>query len=64
MCRFALFEGDGADGAAISFDRPGSSLALLGNPRIDAIGRQLDAKIDAVIDAVCGPAKPAKAARV
>jgi hypothetical protein len=40
----------------VSFDRPGSSLALLGNPAIDEIGRQLDAKIDAVVSAVCAPA--------
>ena len=54
--RVALWEADGSGGARVSFDRPGSSLALLGNPAIDAIGRQLDAKIDAVVSAVCAPA--------
>jgi hypothetical protein len=53
--RVAIYEGDGAGGAQISFDRPGSSLATLGNATIDAIGRQLDDKIDAVVQAVYGP---------
>jgi hypothetical protein len=52
--RVAIYEGDGAGGARISFDRPGSSLATLGNAKIDAIGRQLDDKIDAVVQAICG----------
>jgi uncharacterized protein (DUF302 family) len=54
--RVALFEGEGAEGSRISFDRPGSSLALLGDAKIDEIGRQLDAKIDAAVSAVCGSA--------
>jgi uncharacterized protein (DUF302 family) len=54
--RVALWEADGSGGARVSFDRPGSSLAALGNPAIDEIGRQLDAKIDAVVSAVCAPA--------
>src|SRR5262245_40304817 len=33
--RVALFEGEGAEGSRISFDRPGSSLALLGDAKID-----------------------------
>jgi hypothetical protein len=53
--RVAIYEGDGAGGAQISFDRPGSSLATLGNAKIDVIGRQLDDKIDAVVQAICGP---------
>lgn len=53
--RVTLFEGDDADGAQISFDRPSASLALLGNAQIDDIGRQLDEKIDAVVAAVCVP---------
>jgi uncharacterized protein (DUF302 family) len=52
--RVAIYEADGAGGARISFDRPGSSLATLGNAKIDAIGRQLDEKIDAVVQAICG----------
>ena len=52
--RVAIYEGDGAGGARISFDRPASSLATLGNAKIDAIGRQLDDKIDAVVQAICG----------
>jgi hypothetical protein len=52
--RVAIYQGDGANGAQISFDRPGSSLATLGSAKIDAIGRQLDDKIDAVVQAVCG----------
>ncbi len=52
--RVAIYEGYGAGGARISFDRPGSSLATLGNATIDAIGRQLDDKIDAVVQAICG----------
>jgi hypothetical protein len=40
----------------VTFDRPSSSLALLGNSAIDEIGRQLDAKIDAVVNAVCASA--------
>ncbi|MTD94243.1 DUF302 domain-containing protein [Hyphomicrobium sp. xq] len=51
--RVAIYAGDGS-GARISFDRPGSSLATLGNATIDAIGRQLDDKIDAVVQAICG----------
>ena len=53
--RVALFEGDGSGEGRLSFDRPSSSLALLGSPAIDEIGRQLDAKIDAVVQAVFGP---------
>jgi hypothetical protein len=53
--RVAIYEGDGGGGARISFDRPGSSLATLGNAEIDVIGRQLDDKIDAVVQAICGP---------
>ena len=52
--RVALYEADAAGGAHIVFDRPGSSLATLGDPRIDIVGRQLDAKIDAVVDLLCG----------
>ncbi len=51
--RVALYQDDGADEAHILFDRPGSSLAQLGDPAIDAIGRDLNAKIDAVARAVC-----------
>jgi uncharacterized protein (DUF302 family) len=53
--RVAIYEGDGDGGARISFDRPSSSLATLGNAKIDAIGRQLDDKIDTVVQAVCNP---------
>jgi hypothetical protein len=52
--RVAIYEVDGAGEARISFDRPGSSLATLGNAKIDAIGHQLDDKIDAVVQAICG----------
>jgi uncharacterized protein (DUF302 family) len=55
--RVALWEADGSSGGArVTFDRPSSSLALLGNSAIDEIGRQLDAKIDAVVNAVCASA--------
>ncbi|MFA5898994.1 MAG: DUF302 domain-containing protein [Hyphomicrobium sp.] len=53
--RVALFEGDNDEGARISFDRPSSSLAQLGNPQIDEVGALLDTKIDAVVAAVCSP---------
>lgn len=54
--RVALFDDDGTEGAHLSSNRPGSSRALLRDPTIDEIGGQLDAKIDAVVEAVCGPA--------
>jgi hypothetical protein len=40
------------DGATIPYDLPSSSLATLGNAKIDVIGGQLDDRIAAVIAAL------------
>jgi uncharacterized protein (DUF302 family) len=51
--RVAIFEHDEPPGAVISFDRPSSFLSVLGRTELAEIGRQLDAKIDAVVQRMC-----------
>jgi hypothetical protein len=47
--RVDLFESDEQSGAILSFDRPSSFLGALGRPELNAIGRQLDEKMDGVV---------------
>jgi uncharacterized protein (DUF302 family) len=51
--RVALYDDGGSDGAVIAFDRPSSFLGTLGHPALAEIGRSLDEKIYAVVDAIC-----------
>jgi uncharacterized protein (DUF302 family) len=60
--RVAIFEQREQSGAVIMFDRPSSFLGVLNQPGLTDIGRQLDAKIDAVVQRVCdGAAEDAHA---
>ena len=46
--RVALYDREDPQGAVISYDRPSSFLAALGQPALKEIGESLDRKIDAV----------------
>lgn len=54
--RVELYEEDGV--SCVSYDRPSSFLATLGNPALDAIGTMLDAKIDGVAAALAAISDP------
>jgi uncharacterized protein (DUF302 family) len=53
--RVCLYDDGGPDGAVISYDRPSSFLAALGNPALTEFGALLDRKIDDVATALRKP---------
>ena len=53
--RVCLYDDGGPDGAVISYDRPSSFLAALGNPELTEFGALLDRKIDDVATALRKP---------
>ncbi|HVZ87213.1 MAG TPA: DUF302 domain-containing protein [Polyangia bacterium] len=50
--RVAIHQAEGRPAAAVSFDRPSSSLAALGRRELEPLGRLLDHKIATVVAAV------------
>ncbi len=50
--RIALYESGDEGGAVITYDRPSSFLATLGRSDLDAFGRLLDHKVEAVVAAM------------
>jgi hypothetical protein len=50
--RVAIYVERGSTATTISFDRPSSSLGVLGRSELQPIGQMLDQKIDAVVQSI------------